>query len=62
VVIVDGVIDQPATGALRAKLIEQRGEIKLFDHGGSIEEIKARCLQETHLPAPITPTFQKTKS
>ena len=62
VVIVDGAIDQQATSTLRAKLIAQRGEIKLFDHGGTIEEIKARCLEETHLAAPTTPTFQKTKS
>jgi hypothetical protein len=28
-----------------------------FDFGGTIEEIKARCKQETHLDPPVRPTF-----
>jgi N-methylhydantoinase B len=36
----------------------QRGEIPLFNRGGSIEELKARCEQETHLPAPVSPSFR----
>ncbi len=59
VVIADGAVDSAATEALRAELIEQRGDdIPLFNYGGTIEEIKARCLQETHLPAPETPVFR----
>ncbi|GAB2679061.1 hydantoinase B/oxoprolinase family protein [Aliiglaciecola aliphaticivorans] len=62
VVISHNQIDEQGTSALRSKLRDQRGEIPLFNHGGSIEEIKARCLQETHLPAPITPSFQQMKN
>jgi N-methylhydantoinase B len=36
---------------------EQRGEIEMFDFGGTIEEIKARCVAETHLEPPQAPTF-----
>jgi len=59
VVISNNEVDKPATAALRSKLCAERGEIPLFNRGGSIEEIKARCLQETHLSAPVTPSFQK---
>jgi N-methylhydantoinase B len=33
--------------------------VGLFDFGGSIEEIKARCKAETHLDPPQTPTFER---
>jgi N-methylhydantoinase B len=59
VVVADGEVDSAATTALREKLIAERGEdIPLFNFGGSIEEIKARCEEETHLPAPVTPVFR----
>lgn len=61
VVITDGAVDEAATTELRATLSEQRGEVSMFNHGGTIEEIKARCLEETHIPAPIAPTFQRAK-
>jgi N-methylhydantoinase B len=61
VVIVDGAVDQQQTTALRAVLTEKRGDTQLFDFGGTIEEIKARCLQETGLPAPETPRFVKSR-
>jgi len=51
------IIDESATSALRKKMAAQRGDVKLFDFGGSIDEIKARCLAETNLPAPQTPEF-----
>lgn len=53
----DMTIDEAATSSLRAKMAEQRGEVDLFDFGGTIEEIKARSLAETKLPAPQTPEF-----
>ena len=53
----DMTIDDAATTILRAKMAEQRGEVNLFDFGGTIEEIKARSLAETKLPAPQTPQF-----
>lgn len=55
----DGSVDTQATEALRASLIEKRGEPGLFDFGGTIEEIKARCKQETHLDPPVAPTFKR---
>ena len=59
VVIVDGAVDEAATEKLRAELVDQRGDdIPLFNYGGTVEEIKARCLEETHLPAPVTPVFR----
>ena len=59
VVISGNAVDAQATKKLRAELIAQRdAEIPLFNHGGGIEEIKARCEQETGLPAPETPVFR----
>jgi N-methylhydantoinase B len=55
----DGSVDNGATASLRQELIAKRGEPPMFDFGGSIEEIKARCLQETHLPAPASPSFHQ---
>ena len=59
VIAADGSVDAAATEALRTKLREERGEPGLFDFGGSIEEIKARCKAETHLDPPAAPTFAR---
>lgn len=53
----DNTVDSAATGKLRERLIAERGAPPLFNFGGSIEEIKARCLEETHLPPPQSPSF-----
>jgi len=53
----DGAIDQAATDKLRKKMRASRGEQGLFNFGGTIEEIKSRALEETHLPPPVAPTF-----
>lgn len=60
VVIADsGAVDTSATEQLRQSLATERGEItEIFNFGGTIEEIKSRCLVETHLPAPETPVFR----
>ena len=59
----DGSVDSAATNTLRAELVNQRGDdIPLFNYGGTIEEIKARSLEETHLEPPTTPTFQQEQS
>ena len=60
VVISDsGAVDTSATERLRQSLATERGEItEIFNFGGTIEEIKSRCLVETHLPAPETPVFR----
>lgn len=58
VVIENGEINAAATESLRAELRSARGgELPLFNRGGSIDEIKARCLAETGLPAPATPVW-----
>lgn len=54
----DHTINHSETAALRAKMASERGEVKLFNFGGSIEEIKARSMQETNLPAPQAPVFR----
>ena len=59
VIATDGSVDQDATDALRASLRAERGEPGLFDFGGTIEEIKARCRDETHLEPPSPPTFAR---
>ncbi|MFT6412524.1 MAG: N-methylhydantoinase B [Glaciecola sp.] len=57
VVIANNAVDIDKTAALRHKISTERPEIQLFERGGTIEEIKARCLQETHLEPPKTPVF-----
>jgi len=54
----DGSVDTAATEALREQLRAQRSEVQLFNRGGTIEELKARCLEETHLEPPVDPSFQ----
>ena len=54
----DGAVDTAATEALRADRVAARGnDIGVFNFGGELEEIRARCEEETHLPAPVRPTF-----
>ncbi len=51
-------VDSEATEKLRADLVAARGvDIPVFNFGGSIEEIKAVALEETHMPPPVTPQF-----
>ncbi|MFT5577621.1 MAG: N-methylhydantoinase B [Paraglaciecola psychrophila] len=59
VVITDrGQVDATATQAKReAMRIENPNTGELFNFGGTIEELKARCLEETHLPPPVAPKF-----
>ena len=51
----DGSVDAAATQALRKEMAAKRGDVGLFSFGGTIDEIKARALEETHLPAPVSP-------
>jgi len=62
VIAEDGSVDQSATDALRAELRNKRGDVEMFNFGGSIEEIKARCKAETHLDPPVPPTFAKARA
>jgi N-methylhydantoinase B len=58
VVIIDnGTVDLDATSALRADLKSKREDIPMFNYGGELEDIRARCEAETHLPAPVQPEF-----
>ena len=59
VMVVEGQVDVSGTEALRRELrasLASRGS--LFDHGGSIEELRARCEAETGLPAPRQPLWR----
>ncbi len=55
VIAADGAVNSAATEKLRAKMRDGREDSGLFSFGGTIEEIKARSLEETHLPAPEAP-------
>jgi len=57
VVLVDGAIDASATESLRADMAKDRGDAELFNFGGELEDIRARCEQETNLAAPVKPKF-----
>ena len=52
-------VNETATAALRQTMASERGEVELFNFGGTVEELKARCKDETHLDPPKTPVFQK---
>lgn len=58
----DGVVDLDATSALRADLRSKREDIPMFNYGGDLEDIRARCEAETHLPAPVQPEFVVARS
>ena len=55
----DLTVDEAATDDLRRQMAAERGDVQLFDFGGTIEELKGRCLEETGLVPPVQPTFQK---
>jgi N-methylhydantoinase B len=58
-VIVDDTlsVDRGATEALRTKMANERDDIQIFDKGGTIDELKARCLEETGFEPPEAPRF-----
>jgi len=51
--------DESATATLRRTKAAERGETALFNFGGTVEELKARCKADTHLEPPTAPVFQK---
>jgi N-methylhydantoinase B len=56
----DLTADVAATQKLRAKLRAERREVKLFDRGfDTVEELKARCREETGFEAPRQPQFTR---
>jgi N-methylhydantoinase B len=58
VVSEDGKLDEAATEARRAEMAAGRGELPLFNRGGTIEELKARCKAETGFDPPVQPRFK----
>ena len=60
VVLLEGArVDAAATAALREQMAAGRGELPLFDRGGSVAEIIARAREETHLEPPKPPRFTR---
>ena len=57
VIAPDGAVDSDATAELRAQLQGSRTDIPLFNRGGTVEELRSRCEAETHMRAPVAPTF-----
>lgn len=53
----DFSLDLAATEALRADIAATRPPIELFNRGGSIEQLKARCKAETSFDPPRSPVF-----
>ena len=54
----EGSLDEVSTARLREKMAADRTETPLFDFGGTVEELRARCKDETHLDPPKAPRFQ----
>ena len=53
-------VDAAATTTLRKRMASERGEKKLFDRGfDTIENLKARCREETGLEPPQQPQFAR---
>jgi len=53
-----GSIDVAATDALRGELLAVRGDsVPVFNYGPSIDDLRARSMEETGLPAPIQPRW-----
>ncbi|MDC0942955.1 hydantoinase B/oxoprolinase family protein [Gammaproteobacteria bacterium] len=50
-------LNQQETESLRAEMSKDTVADEMFNFGGTIEEIKSKSLEETHLEAPVSPTF-----
>ena len=50
-------LDKKETKALRAEMSQETVKDEMFNFGGTIDEIKAKGLEETHLEPPVSPTF-----
>ncbi len=53
----DSSVDEAATAALRERLDRARGNVPLFNRGGEIDDLIARCKEETGLDPPQPPVF-----
>ena len=54
----DLTLNDKETKSLRSKMAKDTAPDEMFNFGGTIEEIKARSLEETNLEPPVSPTFQ----
>ena len=50
-------VDEDATQALRQRMRESRGELQTFDFGPPLQELLARCKEETGLEPPTAPSL-----
>jgi N-methylhydantoinase B len=57
VVLPDYSVDAAASGSLRTEMARNRGELLLFNRGGTIEEVMARCKADTSFDPPRKPEF-----
>lgn len=56
----ESAVDTAATTALRKRMANERGQKKLFDRGfDTIDDLKARCREETGLEPPQQPQFAR---
>ncbi len=53
----DGSVDAAATEALRTDMRTTRGPIEVFDFGPDLDTLRANCLEDTGLPAPVPPKW-----
>ena len=51
-------VNEKATETLRAKMAKARRKVKMFDFGGTVNELKKVCKRETGLEPPRPPEFQ----
>ena len=53
----EGRLDQAATERLRGQMRDAGGDQPLFDRGGTLDELRARCRDETGLEPPRPPVW-----
>ncbi len=53
-----GRVDMAATETLRADMRAHRNELPVFNRGPSMEELRATCLADTGLAAPVQPVWR----
>ncbi|WP_340691239.1 hydantoinase B/oxoprolinase family protein [Hyphomonas sp.] len=57
-----GNVDAEATSSLRASMKAKRPALDVFNFGPDIETLRARCEEETGLPAPKQPQWKRAAS
>jgi N-methylhydantoinase B len=57
VVLPDYSVDAAASGSLRTEMARNRGELLLFNRGGNMDEVMARCKADTSFDPPRKPQF-----